>query len=626
MEKKRDNGSELKIRDAGGDVSGGSEVELIEELGGEKRVAVVDLRRVAGAVVVAVMSGLRCRGCDAGGCEVVGGWVVLRMETAIRCGHVRRGIGVDVVDTRDGEGDGVGVEAGGEAGEKVVEEASEDSGCEAVMEVVEEGVEDSDEVAVAESEGVVDGEEGSGDDVENDVSETAGDEEEGSEDGDNGDGGLWWSSELGHRKLIDKPSADPPPPPPPAFDIAEALPLPVAGGEEPPPEFTPYDAEFFFIDSDNIVSHDPHLNTDGEALYRFLLSQSSTPPTYRIHCHGSHTETRSRWVTHEHNGKYESRHESYSETITDFDFYIDVSQSLLGTDATGPLMWSVSDSEPSYRGSMVRQVLVPDGLAKRKREGTAEEISAHKRWSSERASRGMPPWMTGVPSFQWTEGTPDIPNGAPPSSILRSSRTLREWADDYCASNKLLKEFVFEKVLYGWNVASLSSAIQSAIAASPYSGHIKAANEALVEDHIVDFIDISVCVAVQEVPSAGGGRWEVCGGAYALKRWVPVDADEDMGGNETRRDEKQPYVPEASTSAASPSEPLPPPAFHTLQMSPSPLVDLSNANYTRSLSRRPSNLAIRLDEFYVRRSVPFSRVVVVQPLPTQSTPKSPVPI
>ncbi|KAJ8702559.1 hypothetical protein PTI98_001266 [Pleurotus ostreatus] len=405
-------------------------------------------------------------------------------------------------------------------------------------------------------------------------------------------------------KLVHKPSPDSPPPPPPtappAFDIAEALPLPVAGGEEPPPEFTPYDAEFFFIDSDNIVSHDPHLNTDGEALYRFLLSQSSTPPTYRIHCHGSHTETRSRWVTHEHHGKYESRHESYSETITDFDFYIDVSQSLLGTDAAGPLMWSVSDSEPSYRGSMVRQVLIPDGLAKRKREGTAEEISAHKRWSSERASRGMPPWMTGVPSFQWTEGTPDIPNGAPRSSILRSSRTLREWADDYCASDKLLKEFVFEKVLYGWNVASLSSAIQSAIAASPYSGHIKVTISTRASKIIVRpdnqlsrlltkrWLRIILWILMiypfvwlfKRFHPRGGGRWEVCGGAYALKRWVPVDADEDMGANEARRDEKQPYVPEASTSAASPSEPLPPPAFHTLQLSPSPLVDLSNANYT----------------------------------------------
>ena len=35
------------------------------------------------------------------------------------------------------------------------------------------------------------------------------------------------------------------------------------GGEEPPPEFTPYEAEFF-ISGKEIVSHDPHLNEDGE--------------------------------------------------------------------------------------------------------------------------------------------------------------------------------------------------------------------------------------------------------------------------------------------------------------------------------------------------------------------------
>ena len=37
------------------------------------------------------------------------------------------------------------------------------------------------------------------------------------------------------------------------------------GGEEPPPDFTPYEAEFFVSGSaGDIVSHDPHLNADGE--------------------------------------------------------------------------------------------------------------------------------------------------------------------------------------------------------------------------------------------------------------------------------------------------------------------------------------------------------------------------
>lgn len=31
----------------------------------------------------------------------------------------------------------------------------------------------------------------------------------------------------------------------------------------PPPEFTPYEAEHFEVGYSNIVSHDPHLNSDG---------------------------------------------------------------------------------------------------------------------------------------------------------------------------------------------------------------------------------------------------------------------------------------------------------------------------------------------------------------------------
>lgn len=35
------------------------------------------------------------------------------------------------------------------------------------------------------------------------------------------------------------------------------------GGEEPPPAFVPYEAEYFEDDEGTIVSHDPHLNEDG---------------------------------------------------------------------------------------------------------------------------------------------------------------------------------------------------------------------------------------------------------------------------------------------------------------------------------------------------------------------------
>lgn len=37
----------------------------------------------------------------------------------------------------------------------------------------------------------------------------------------------------------------------------------IQGGEEPPPEFTPYEAQHWVNADGDIVSHDPHLNEDG---------------------------------------------------------------------------------------------------------------------------------------------------------------------------------------------------------------------------------------------------------------------------------------------------------------------------------------------------------------------------
>lgn len=37
----------------------------------------------------------------------------------------------------------------------------------------------------------------------------------------------------------------------------------IPGSEDPPPEFTLYEAEYELTDDGDIVSHDPHLNEDG---------------------------------------------------------------------------------------------------------------------------------------------------------------------------------------------------------------------------------------------------------------------------------------------------------------------------------------------------------------------------
>ena len=74
-------------------------------------------------------------------------------------------------------------------------------------------------------------------------------------------------------------------------------------------------------------------------------------------------------------------------------------------------------------------------VAKRK------EIKYYKEWEEKRKGLGLPPWASRVDN-SITDGSSGHLDG------LRSSKTLRQWADEYCASPKYLKEFVYKKVLF----------------------------------------------------------------------------------------------------------------------------------------------------------------------------------
>jgi len=196
------------------------------------------------------------------------------------------------------------------------------------------------------------------------------------------------------------------------------------------------------------------LRIPGEALYRFLLAHSSTPPTYHLHICGTHKETQTRIVTSDHHhgsddhghrhGHNHTRTETYTETVVDFDFRIDLTPNIITDPAHAPVQWSVPDDEPAYRGKMYQQVEVPGtpiGETRMRKPGRKER-KGYKLWCKERNRKGLPPWIGSYsrnPSASW--------NAPSEGEIrLKSSRTVRQWCDDYCASNKLLKEFVYTKV------------------------------------------------------------------------------------------------------------------------------------------------------------------------------------
>ncbi|PPR05689.1 hypothetical protein CVT26_008930 [Gymnopilus dilepis] len=412
---------------------------------------------------------------------------------------------------------------------------------------------------------------------------------------------------------------------------------------EPPPSFAPYEAEYFKVGYNDIVSHDPHLNSDGEALYRFLLAQSASPPTYRLHCHGTHNETRTRWVTQrDSQGRSRTRQESYNETVTDFDFCIDITPGAVdagpyshfsssgsggGSSSRGastqiaPIHWSVPDDEPAYRGKMVREYEMEPATSsaagagvqlrddKGRRRATRRERKAYERWVEKRAGLGFPPWVREIDVEQRVVVDPASVSTLD-SVALRSSKTLRQWADEYCESPKYLKEFVYEKVAYGWNMQQIESAVRATIQATPYNGtlnitfvphntkiYIRPDNRVsrMLSNKWLKFLAWLLLLypfvwLFKRFHSRGGGRWEVCGGAYPLKQWVPLDGEEaDAAERETRADAENGAGPSSSQSGG---DVLPPysdnPASPTLGLTSPTSLRASTSSGSRWFTQTPS--------------------------------------
>ncbi|KAG8809006.1 hypothetical protein FRC19_004122 [Serendipita sp. 401] len=126
------------------------------------------------------------------------------------------------------------------------------------------------------------------------------------------------------------------------------------------------------------------------------------------------------------------------------------------------------------------------------------------------------------------------------NTSMRSSRSVRNWADDYCASEKLLKEFMFEKVVYGWNMAALEQSITTLIKSTYYTGDLSVTfqttgNKVYIRpDNWLSrplshwWVKLLLWITLiypfiwlfKRFAKNGGGIWRVAGAAYPLKEWV----------------------------------------------------------------------------------------------------------
>ena len=191
----------------------------------------------------------------------------------------------------------------------------------------------------------------------------------------------------------------------------------------------------------------------GEALYRFLLSHAQTPPQLLLRVHGEHKEHRTHSVPRtDSQGRTHWRTETEIVTVVDFNFFVDISRHI----PPNAVHWSIPDERPAYRGKMYMEVdaaLMRTGSQYRDVEvgghrlkrwkATRGERKIAQAWEHERKARGLPPWIG--PDAGWVR-RPQVALEAYQMNVCKSSRTVREWADEYCASPKQLKEFTYTKV------------------------------------------------------------------------------------------------------------------------------------------------------------------------------------
>jgi hypothetical protein len=256
------------------------------------------------------------------------------------------------------------------------------------------------------------------------------------------------------------------------------------------------------------------------------------------------------------------------DKVTDFDFYIEYR---LPSQA---IQWTVADDEPVHRGHIVCETGIP-GSATKADNAQIRQFSA---WSKGRTTLGLPPWVgrDDVANHEQGYGAGAAGSRPPETNPLRSSWTLRQWADNYCQSRSRFKEFVYEKVrlsskhglstkfdptdvwirqvVHGWNLKVLSTGIEDAIRSTGYEGYVTVNFEVRSNKVVVrpdsrlsrvllpnPWLKIPLSITfvypcVWLYKRICGGRWRVAGGAYALNRWSDPSNDFHPGARLNGRD------------------------------------------------------------------------------------------
>ncbi|KAG8991988.1 hypothetical protein FRB94_012107 [Tulasnella sp. JGI-2019a] len=346
------------------------------------------------------------------------------------------------------------------------------------------------------------------------------------------------------------------------------------GSSDAPPPFSTHNPEARVRGDLHLISHDAHLNEDGEALYRFLLEQAAIPPSYTMTCIGNHLETRTRQVLRTRGNTEQWETETYQEGVEDFAFTINLTPSII-PEPLGVPIYIVGDRTTAYRGKAVKEVdegphKTVDGKdlemnqigmgIELRRKAEDDEISAADTRSERLKNAGLPPWVrlpdeplgaearleSNAARLRYQYGAPGTEQTFDDDSLQSPSQNLRQWADEYCSSPKMLKEFNFHKTVYGWNLEELKNYITAICRANwTHPGNTPSITFTVSSDVVSirphnwlarilshGFYKFLLCIFLiypliiwpyKRWGTGGGGEWRVAGAAYAMTKWVHVE-------------------------------------------------------------------------------------------------------
>ncbi|KIM26486.1 hypothetical protein M408DRAFT_313576 [Serendipita vermifera MAFF 305830] len=286
------------------------------------------------------------------------------------------------------------------------------------------------------------------------------------------------------------------------------------------------------VKHDKIVSTDPILSRDAKALEGFLRLYGTTRPVFFAHIIGTHEERHTRSVS---DGRGGSRTETYYVTVIDFAFCIDLSDVFVNDE--GPVLYTLRDDVPAYRGGMAMATETGGARPIEQRTPVEKDVqSAQKRAREVGRQVGRPPWLAMAENQVYEDEA--LIGGTP----LASSRSFQEWLEDYVHSRRVVKEFKFSKEVYAWDLEALKVSLEQLVRSTGYSATLRIGFKATPESvHIYSpnivskifssYFLIFITTVTLIFPflwmwrrwwPEAGGKWQVCGAAFRLKRWELV--------------------------------------------------------------------------------------------------------